>query len=79
MKVVYIYDVKAKTKKEFNRNKRRFYYQLNKLNLKNCVWRTKSVLITPSEIEEVIDRFFKKFIGQVEVYKFHTKYVEELV
>ena len=78
MKIVYIYDIKSRTKKEFNRIKRRFYYQLNKIELKNCVWKTKSVLITPSEMEELFDRFFRKFKINVEVYKFRTKFIEDI-
>jgi len=79
MQIVYIYDIKTKTKKEFNRVKRRFYYNLNKLNLKNCVWKTKSVLITTPETEGILDVFFKEFKGNIEVYKIHAKLIEDFL
>jgi len=79
MQVIYIYDVKGKTRKEFNRVKRMFYYNLIKLGLKNCVWKTKSVLISHIETEGILDKFFQTFKGNIEVYKIHAKYVEDFL
>ncbi|MFH2106761.1 MAG: hypothetical protein ABII22_05870 [Candidatus Micrarchaeota archaeon] len=77
MQLVYIYDIKAKDRKAFNRTKRRFYYHLNKLNLKNAI-RTKSVLIVPLGNERVMDKFFKGFGKSIEAYKVLAEYIEEL-
>lgn len=78
MKLVYIYDIKAKDKRTFNRVKRMFYYNLNKLYLKNFSWKTKSVLVVEPEYEELIDDFFKDFKSNLEVYKIRAKLIEEL-
>lgn len=78
MKLVYIYDIKAKDKRTFNRVKRMFYYNLNKLYLKNSSWKTKSVLVVEPEYEELIDDFFKDFKQNIEVYKIRAKLIEEL-
>jgi hypothetical protein len=78
MKIVYIYDVKAKDKRTFNRVKRMFYYNLNKLMLKNLSWRTKSVLVIDPEYERLLDDFFQDFKSNIEVYKIRAKLIEEL-
>jgi hypothetical protein len=77
MQLVYIYDIKAKDRKAFNRTKRKFYYHLNKLNLKNAI-RTKSALIIPLGKEKAMDNFFKGFGKAIEVYKILAEYIEEL-
>ncbi len=78
MLVLYIYDIKARNKKKFNRVKRRFYYHLNKLPLKKERWRTKSAIVVPTRMEHAMDRFFKRFGRSVEVYKVLAETIEEL-
>lgn len=78
MQILYLYDIKAKNKREFNRVKRRFYYHLNKLDLSNMRFPTKSVfLVTPGQ-ERIIDAFFSRFGKSVEVYKARCEGIEEL-
>ncbi|HLD60071.1 MAG TPA: hypothetical protein VI912_03695 [Candidatus Bilamarchaeaceae archaeon] len=77
MQLVYVYDIKAKDKKDFNRVKRRFYYHFNKLDLRG-VLRTKSVLIIPLIAEKMMDAFFKQFSKKVEVYKILAESIEEI-
>ncbi|MFA6530205.1 MAG: hypothetical protein WCT31_00610 [Candidatus Micrarchaeia archaeon] len=78
MWIIYIYDIKTKNKKEFNRVKRMFYYTFNKLPTQKFFFRTKSVLLVPPEYEQILDNFFNKFKPYLEVYKVRTKLVEEL-
>ncbi|HLD60430.1 MAG TPA: hypothetical protein VI912_05510 [Candidatus Bilamarchaeaceae archaeon] len=77
MQLVYVYDIKAKDKKDFNRVKRRFYYHFNKLDLRD-VLRTKSVLIVPLIAEKMMDAFFKQFSKKVEVYKILAESIEQV-
>ena len=79
MQVLYLYDIKAKNKQEFNRVKRLFYYHLNKLDLLKIHFVTKSVLLAPSELERLVDSFFKQFKNKVEVYKVRCEKIEELL
>jgi hypothetical protein len=76
--VLYIYDVKAKNKKTFNRTKRLFYYHLNNLSLKKEVWKTKSVLAVQPKMEPVMDSFFRRFGRSVVVYKSYSESVERM-
>lgn len=92
--IVYIYDIKFKTKKEFNKQKRRFYYNLKKLtaasgsgiNTTNninskWVWLNKSVIAVQDKDEGLFDNFFstyKKTNKDFIVYKFFTHSIEEL-
>ena len=78
MQILYLYDIKAKNKREFNRVKRMFYYRLNKLDMVKIHFVTKSVLLVPSELERTTDDFFNRFKGSLEVYKVRCEKVEEL-
>jgi hypothetical protein len=78
MFILYFYDIKARNKRQFNRTKRRFYYHLHKLPLKKEYWKTKSTLMVPTKLEQIMDSFFKRFGKSVEVYKVLTESVEEL-
>jgi hypothetical protein len=78
MQVLYLYDIKAKNKKTFNRVKRRFYYHMNKLPLKKTHWKTKSALSVPPNLEVVVDDFFSMFGKSVKVYKVITESIELL-
>ncbi len=78
MYVLYLYDIKAKNKKKFNRVKRRFYYHLNKMQLKKEYWRTKSAIAVPTNFESVMDNFFKMFRRSVVVYKIIAESIESL-
>lgn len=76
--LLYIYDLKSRNKKEFNRLKRVFYYQLAKLNLPKELWKTKSAFVVLESQEQLVDGFFKRFRGSIEVYKCLAHSVEEL-
>jgi len=78
MLILYIYDIKAKNRKKYNRVKRRFYYHLNKLPLKKENWKTKSTIAVRGNLETVLDSFFRQFGRSVEVYKIHAETIEEL-
>ena len=78
MFVVYLYDLKSKSKLEFNRAKRVFYYHLGKLGLKKEVWKSKSVIAVSPDSEVKMDKFFKKFRKFLVVYKLHTDSIEQL-
>lgn len=75
--LVYLYDIKSSVE-EYNRIKRNFYYHLNKNGYNKYFWKTKSVLVVPEEMEQVIDGFFHSFSGSVVVYKIITDSIEEL-
>ena len=73
MFIVYMYDLTAKNKKLFNRNKRKFYYHLNKISIPTDSWKTKSTLvINQTNLEKTLDIFFKKFSSFCTCYKFET-------
>lgn len=79
--IVYFYDLEYKTKKEFNRKKRVFYYNLNKLGLKKDFWLNKSVLLVPDDKETLLDDFFrryKKAERSITIYKIFTTSIEEI-
>jgi hypothetical protein len=78
MLVLYIYDVKAKDKKSFNRAKRLFYYHLNRLPLPRELWKTKSVLAVPPKREKTMDSFFRRFGKSVIAYKSYSESVERI-
>jgi hypothetical protein len=78
MLILYIYDVKAKDKKSFNRVKRLFYYHLNRLPIKKELWKTKSALAVQPKLEKIMDTFFKRFGNSVIVYKSYSETIERL-
>ncbi len=78
MQLIYLYDLKAKNKRDFNRVKRRFYYHLNKLRGPKLSFLTKSVIVVSPEREKILDAFFKRFKGGVEVYKIWSEEISEL-
>ena len=79
MFIVYIYDLNAKNKKIFNRNKRKFYYHLNKIPLPIDSWKTKStIVISQTNLEKTLDIFFKKFASFCTCYKFETSSISLL-
>jgi len=78
MQILYLYDIKAKNKREFNRVKRLFYYHLNKLGRVKIHFVTKSVLLVPTELEHLLDGFFKRFKNKIEIYKVRCEKIEEL-
>jgi len=78
MMVLYIYDLKAKNKKSFNRTKRLFYYHLNRLPLKKEFWKTKSAFAVSPKLENIVDDFFKRFGKAVIVFKAPIESIEEL-
>lgn len=79
--ILYFYDIKAKNKQKFNRTKRVFYYNLQKLELKPTNHVTKSTLLVPDELEVHFDKFFRNFRKRTRdliVYKAFTHSVEEI-
>lgn len=79
--ILYFYDLVFKSKKDFNRKKRRFYYYLNKLNLPKNNWLNKSVLLIHDKDENIVDQFFKdykKTEREIKIYKIFTTTIEEL-
>lgn len=78
MYVLYIYDLKARNKKKFNRVKRLFYYHLNRLPLKKEFWKTKSAFAVETSLEKPLDRFFRRFGKNVVVYKTTVESIELL-
>ena len=79
MEILYLYDINAKNKKEFNRTKRMFYYYLNQLDLKKDFWKTKSALCVSPKLEKSLDLFFKRFKGFIKVYKIYSESIEEFL
>lgn len=78
MQLLYIYDIKAKNRKSFNRTKRLFYYHLNRLPLKKELWKTKSALAVPPKMEKMMDSFFRRFGHAIIVYKVAAESIEEM-
>lgn len=78
MQIVYVYDLSAKNKKEFNRVKRLFYYHMNRLPLKKELWKTKSALSVSLRMEKMMDAFFRRFRKSILVYKMHVEKIEQL-
>lgn len=79
--LLYIYDIKMKTKRNFNKIKRSFYYHLAKLDLNEEMWVTKSTILVPDNKEREMDRFFSEFkkkTKNIVVYKAFTHHIEEL-
>ena len=66
---IYIYDIKVKNKKAYNRIKRMFYYYLNQILSSEIKIKTKSTLVVPKNLESVFDDFFRRWEGKIEVYK----------
>lgn len=79
--LLYIYDIKHKNRKNFNKIKRNFYYNLGKLDLGSEAWITKSTILVPDSRERALDIFFsnfKKKTKNIVVYKAFTHHIEEL-
>jgi len=78
--IVYVYDLFGKDVKEYNRVKRRFYYELRKILDSNIEinWKTKSMLVAPEDMEKVLDLFFKKYSPYIVIYKFKTQTINQL-
>jgi len=78
MQFLYIYDLKHKNKKAFNRLKRLFYYHMNHLPIKKESWKSKSALAIPIKMEKMMDSFFGRFGMDVIVYKTRIESIEQL-
>ncbi len=76
--LIYFYDLKTKLK-DYNRIKRRFYYDLKKSRLSTYPTKTKSVIIVEDSAEGLADRFFIRHRGHVEVYKARATSIEEII
>ena len=79
--LLYIYDIKQKNKRDFNKIKRSFYYNLGKLGLKPTTHITKSTLLVPDNNEQILDKFFSDFrkkTRNIIIYKVFTHHVEEI-
>ncbi len=74
-KVVYVYDICSTDPAEFNRVKRRFYYQLNKLKQNYPIaFISRSAIVISVSHESVFDSFFNPFCkdGSIVVFKIYT-------
>lgn len=76
--IIYFYDLHSEVK-NYNRLKRRFYYDLKRSKLSTYPWKTKSVIVVENSAEKDADLFFRKYAGIVEVYKARTGAIEEVV
>lgn len=76
--LVYIYDIRARNKREFNRVKRVFYYRLKKLNLPKGAFLTKSTIAVSEDRERAMDGFFKGFGNAVSAYKIYSERIERI-
>lgn len=79
--MLYIYDIKMKNKRNFNKIKRIFYYNLNKLGLDSDTQITKSTILVPDNKERIMDKFFSEFrkkTKNIVIFKVFTHYIEEL-
>ncbi len=76
--LVYFYDLSPKRKEDYNKLKRNFYYNFNKIKLKDFSYKTKSVLMVADKYEKILDVFFAAFRGNIEVYKIKTEDVEQI-
>ncbi len=75
--LIYFYDLKTKMK-DYNRIKRRFYYDLKKSQLSTYPWKTKSVIVVEDDAEKIADRFFMRYRKVIEVYKARATSIEEI-
>jgi len=75
--IIYFYDLKSKVK-DYNRLKRRFYYDLHKSRLSTYPVKTKSVIVVEDIAEAMADRFFMRHKRYVEVYKARATSIEEI-
>lgn len=79
--LLYIYDIKHENKRNFNKIKRVFYYNLGKLGLKNTTKITKSTILVPDTYERIMDNFFsnfKKKTKNIIIFKVFAHSVEEI-
>jgi len=79
--ILYIYDLKFETRKKFNKIKRKFYYQLEKLGLEKENFPLKSTIMVPDNKEQMMDYFFKNFKkteGSLVIFKVFSTTIEEL-
>jgi uncharacterized protein YdiU (UPF0061 family) len=79
--ILYLYDIGAKNRRDFNRSKRIFYYNLQKLGLKTTNWVTKSTILVSDDMENHLDKFFriyKKRMKNLVVYKVFAHSAEEI-
>jgi len=79
--LLYIYDIKFRTKRDFNKTKRAFYYNLQKIGLGQANWLTKSTILVPDPMEQNMDVFFKRFKTRsrnLVVYKVFAHHIEEI-
>ncbi len=84
--IIYIYDIVIKeenlerNKKIYNRIKRRFYYDLNKIlkNNKNIELKTKSSLFSDEKNEKILDEFFEKYKDYLYLIKIYSNNIFEI-
>ncbi|MCX8194826.1 MAG: hypothetical protein N3G22_01840 [Candidatus Micrarchaeota archaeon] len=75
--LIYFYDLKTRLR-DYNRIKRRFYYDLKKSRLSLYPWKTKSVIVVDDSAEALADQFFFRYRRYVEVYKARAATIEEV-
>jgi hypothetical protein len=76
--IIYCFDLKSKDLKRYNTIKRRFYYELSKINTLNSIWNTKSVICVPESLEGRLDIFFSKYKDDLALFKGYTIKLERV-
>jgi len=67
--IIYCFDINIKELGKYNTIKRRFYYDLKKINTVKELFRTKSVILAPEEKEIEFDFFFAKYKDYLTLFK----------
>jgi len=76
--LLYLYDIKVGSIRDYNRVKRRFYYALKKSRLSVLPFKTKSAILVPDELELTADVFFSNFSEYLVVYKAYVTHIHSL-
>jgi hypothetical protein len=73
--IIYCFDIKIKNLKAYNTLKRRFYYNLNKLEVN---FLSKSVIVCREDKEKEFDKFFSYFKDYLELYKIKSTKIKKI-
>lgn len=76
--IIYCFDIKVETLKKYNTIKRRFYYDLAKINSLKSFFRSKSVILAPDEKEIEFDLFFSKYKDYLSLFKGKISLLEKI-
>ena len=76
--ILYCFDLHSDNYNRYNTIKRRFYYNLRKMNLPEAFWNTKSVLCVDETQEQALDAFFLKYKDDLTLFKGKIDRLEKL-